>query len=129
MCYLFHTYGRFGDIHAKRTYRQGCGISGVMTEVSSWRSLTSSPGAQIDLIIDRADRVINLCEIKYSKEPYTINKSEFMSLKTKMAAFLSETKTRKAAHTTMITTCGLAPNAYSSEIMFNVTLDDLFEPV
>ncbi|MDR1765512.1 MAG: ATP-binding protein [Lachnospiraceae bacterium] len=107
--------------------RRALGISGVLTEVSSWKSKASDPGAQIDLVIDRADRVINLCEMKYASAPYAIDKKTDMSLRNKRAAFLEETHTRKAAHITMVTPYGLKKNAYEAGIPFQITLDDLFE--
>ncbi|MCL1896123.1 MAG: AAA family ATPase [Clostridiales bacterium] len=106
--------------------RKALGISGVLTEIYSWRSKTYEPGAQIDLIIDRADGVINLCEMKYASSEYIIDKEYDMKLRNKTAAFSAETRTRKAAHTTMITAYGLKRNMYQAGIHFEVTLDDLF---
>jgi len=71
--------------------------------------------------------VINLCEIKFSSTEYTINKAYDQNLRHKRSAFLAETKTRKAAHTTMITTYGLRKNTYQAGIPFEIILDDLFE--
>ncbi|MDR1824380.1 MAG: ATP-binding protein [Bifidobacteriaceae bacterium] len=102
------------------------GISGVLTSISSWRSSTHDPGAQVDLVIDRADHVVNLCEIKYCVGEYTIDKPMNRSLRNKAAAFTAETKTRKAVRTTLITTFGLVRNEYAAEILAEVTLDDLF---
>ena len=106
--------------------RKALGISGVLTEIYSWRSKTCEPGAQIDLVIDRADGVINLCEMKYASSEYNIDKEYDMNLRNKKAAFSAETRTRKAAHLTMITTYGLKRNMYQAGIYFEVTLDDLF---
>jgi hypothetical protein len=103
------------------------GISGVLTEAYSWRSKTSGPGAQVDLVIDRADQIINLCEMKYASTEYSIDKKTDLALRSKKAAFLAETRTRKAAHTTMITTYGLKRNDYAAAIPFQLTLDDLFD--
>ena len=106
--------------------RKALGISGVMTEIYSWKSKTHDPGAQIDLVIDRGDKIVNLCEMKYSSSEYVISKATDLNLRNKRSAFLEETHTRKAAHTTMITTYGLRKNAYQAGIPFEVTLDDLF---
>ncbi|MCL1895503.1 MAG: AAA family ATPase [Clostridiales bacterium] len=102
------------------------GISGVLTSVFSWRGESGGTGAQIDMIIDRNDSVINLCEIKYSSGEYSISKSYNKELRNKSCAFVEATRTRKAVQTTMITTFGLKRNAYSEEITSQVTLDDLF---
>ena len=106
--------------------RKALGVSGVLTEVYSWRSKTSVPGAQIDLVIDRADRVVNLCEVKYSSTPFKITKAYAEKLREKRAAFLEETRKVKSAQTTLITTFGLVRNEYSNEILSQVQLDDLF---
>ena len=109
--------------------RKALGISGVLTGIYSWRSISHDPGAQIDLVIERGDNVINLCEMKYASSEYTIDKEYDKNLRNKRSAFLNETGTRKAAQTTMITTYGLKKNAYQAGIPFEVTLDDLFEMV
>ena len=107
--------------------RKALGISGVLTEIYSWKSKAHDHGAQIDLVIERGDQVINLCEIKYASSEYAIDKAVDLNLRNKRSAFLAETRTRKAAHTTMITTYGLLKNAYQAGIPFEVSLDDLFE--
>jgi len=107
---------------------QGLGISGILTWVSSWRSTKADPGAQIDLVIERDDRVINLCEIKFSQSEFEIDKSYAESLRNKQAAFLSETKTRKTPFVTMITTYGIRQNQYASTVRAALTMDALFKP-
>jgi hypothetical protein len=102
------------------------GISGVLTNSASWRSLTSSPGAQIDLLIDRNDRVINICEMKYATDTFVIDKKFAESLRNKREAFARETKTRKAIHLTMVTTYGVKKNDYHNMIQSEVKMEDLF---
>jgi AAA+ ATPase superfamily predicted ATPase len=104
------------------------GISGVSTSYSSWRSLDgfSKNAAQIDLVIDRNDRVINLCEMKYAKDEYVITKEYNDLLRKRYAIFADEINTRKTVHTTMITTFGVKHNMYWGNIQSEVTLDDLF---
>ena len=102
------------------------GISGISTEVFSWRSKEYSPGAQIDLLIVRKDGVINLCEMKYSQHPYTISMKYDQELQHKRMAFISETGARHAIHITMVTTYGLSDKGYRASIQSEVTLDDLF---
>lgn len=106
--------------------KRGLGISGVLTEASSWRSKKADPGAQIDLVLDRGDRIINLFEMKFASDAYSIDKGYSRQLRGKKTAFLEETGTRKAAHTTLLTTFGLTRNEYSAEILFSLTMDDLF---
>ena len=107
--------------------KQKLGISGVMTHSASWRSLTSSPGAQIDLLIDRNDSVINICEMKYAKGEFSIDKKYAELLRNKREVFVRETKTRKAVHLTMVTTHGVKRNDYHSVIQSEVKMEDLFK--
>jgi hypothetical protein len=106
--------------------KSGLGIAGVLTGASSWRSKATAPGAQIDLVLEREDKIINLCEMKFASAEFTIDKAYSARLREKKTAFLSETGTRKAAHTTLVTTFGLTPNEYGAEILFQVTMKDLF---
>ncbi len=107
------------------------GISGVLTDVYSWYCKANKElgreGVQIDLILDRRDGVIDLCEIKYSKDKYAISDAYAVDLRRKAATFNDVTKTKKAVHMVMITTDGLLQNAYSSEIQNEVELEDLFK--
>ena len=110
------------------------GIGSVLSEQSSWfvekRNLGDDGdglnGAQIDLLIDRRDRAINLCEMKFYSSEFAIDKNYSLNLRNKIAAFKSATKTRKAIVPTMITTFGVKPNLYSGIVQQEVTLDDLF---
>ncbi|MCL2046872.1 MAG: ATP-binding protein [Oscillospiraceae bacterium] len=106
--------------------KQKLGISGISTQVFSWRSKNSNPGAQIDLLISRKDGVINICEMKYVISPFTIDKKYDQELQNKRNTFISETGTRSAVHITMITTYGVSEKGYRASIQSEVTLDDLF---
>lgn len=106
--------------------KQQLGISGVLTHTASWRSLKASPGAQVDLLIDRNDSVINLCEMKYANTEFTIDRKYDENLRNKREAFISETQTRKAVHLTMVTTFGVKHNEYYGNIQSEVKMDDLF---
>ena len=109
--------------------KQRLGISGVITEVYAFRSSQQKGGAQIDLLIDRRDESINLCECKYSNKAFTLTEDYIAELERKKEIFLQETKTKKSIHMTMITANGLTHNAYRNEIQAEITLDDLFAPV
>ncbi|WP_317897814.1 ATP-binding protein [Aurantibacillus circumpalustris] len=108
--------------------KQALGISGVETQVSSWKTLLEKDGAQIDLVIDRRDGVINLCEMKFSINQFSIDKKYDSVLRNKTGAFKRETKTRKALFITLITTFGLQNNAYSGNIQNDLKMDVLFHP-
>lgn len=110
--------------------KQQLSINGIDCEVSVWNSSskTKSKGAQIDLIIDRKDRVINLFEIKYSRNPFEITKAYDLTLRNKIFAFKTQTKTRKTVFLDMITTYGLVQNKYTGSIIQNqLTMDHLFQ--
>lgn len=108
--------------------KQKLGISGIATSASSWRLLgeRNTSGAQVDLVIDRSDRVINLCEMKFSIEPYTISKSYENLLRNRIALFRAETHTRKSLVTTMVTTYGIVRGLHSGIVQSEVVMDDLF---
>ena len=107
--------------------KKALGIDRIHTEYYSWRSRESKPAAQVDLIIERADNVTNLCEIKYSKGPYSIDAKEESRLRSRISDFETETGINTAIHLTMITTFELKANVHSSEVTNVVLLEDLFE--
>jgi hypothetical protein len=103
------------------------GINGVQSNVATWRSRNAIKGAQIDLLIDRKDQVITICEMKFSINEFTIDKSYATNLRNKMGCFKSETKTKSATHLCMLTTYGVKDNAYANELLQNnLTMDCLF---
>ncbi len=107
--------------------KKGLGIAGVYTEISSWRSHSAEQGAQIDLVVDRRDQVINLCEIKFSQDVFTINKSYAENLKNKVSAFRRETGTSKSLFLTLITTFGISRNQHAISLVQNeLDMDALF---
>ena len=101
------------------------GVDRILTEYYSWRSKDSLKGAQIDLIIDRADNMINLCEIKYSKGDLLIQKDEYEKICNRVDAFQNETGTRKGIFVTLITVSGVKENSYSDVANNVVRLDDM----
>lgn len=106
------------------------GISGVVTNVYSWRSRKdeNQRAAQIDMVIERGDNTINLCEMKFSESEYEINKDYDVILRNKIVRFTEETKSRKSIQLTFITTYGLHRNTYSAQLVQNeVLMEDLFE--
>ncbi len=104
------------------------GIHGIIAEPTSWKSKDAKQGAQVDLVIDRRDQVINLCEAKFSIHPFTITKAYNENLRNKIGVFKAETQTRKAVFLTLITTHGVTKNQYALGLVQNeVVMDDLFE--
>ena len=111
--------------------RKKLGITGVLTDVSSFICRADPEkgiaGCQIDLVIQRADRVINLLEMKYSNGPYILSKAVAENLRIKADAFSRATKTKYAIHLTMVTPYGLAWNAYAGEVQSQIVAEDLFQ--
>lgn len=97
--------------------KHALGISGVQTNSSSWVNTGKGNKRQIDLIIDRKDDVINLCEMKFSIKPFTIDKNYHSELQDKIETFRTATKTNKSLFLTMITTLGIARNEYSNNVV------------
>lgn len=112
--------------------KKALGIGGVYTEESAWRHLPRTKkeqGAQIDLLIDRKDFVINLCEIKFSEQAFVIDKKYAAELENKRMVFKTETDTRKSVFLTLITSFGLKENEYAIRLVQNtVTMESLFQP-
>lgn len=109
------------------------GISGILSDVCSWacKAFTDSDGTeykgtQIDLVIDRRDDTINLCEAKFTSEPFAITQEYAERLQSRRETFRAATGTRKSLHTTIITTFGLKRNKYSQTVNREVDMDDLF---
>lgn len=102
-------------------------IAGMITQASSWRGRHQDKSTQIDLLIDRRDHVINLCEIKFSQHKFTITKAYAAQLEQKLSVFKEETSTTKAVWLTMISTFGLQENEYSNRLVQkSVTMEALF---
>ena len=100
------------------------GLSGVDVQSSSWRN----ENAQIDLLIDRSDRCINICEMKFSESEFVIDKSYADNIRNKKAEFIKELTSRKNVFVTFVTTFGVKSNNHSSQVMDNqITIDSLFE--
>jgi AAA+ ATPase superfamily predicted ATPase len=110
--------------------KKGLGIIGITTVDSSWRHIAKNKderGAQIDLVIDRADRSINLCEMKYSDSEFTIDGSYSTNLQNKKVVFREQTGTTKTLFMTLVTTFGVKKNSqYLSVVNNQLTMNDLF---
>ena len=113
-----------------REIKTALGISGVVSNDSSWQvaRTTEHEGAQVDLLIDRADGVINICEMKFASSEYEIKESEERHALARRELFKTLTGTKKAVHLTYVTTYGLKRNRHSGIVQSEVTLDDLFRP-
>ena len=112
-----------------RQLKSALGISGVVTHVGSWRHVADDEnpiGAQIDLLIDRADNVIDICEMKFVEGAFVLGKKESDGLVNRRNVFAAVTGTMKSLHLVMITSGNLVENSHSGIVQSRVCLDDLF---
>jgi len=114
-----------------RNIIQALGISGIITQVMPWRYQPVSKeerGAQIDMLIDRGDRTVNICEMKYCEGPFTVTASIRQDLQDKIQVFKEQTRSRKTVFLTFVTTFGCKKNRhYTSIVNHDLTMDCLFE--
>lgn len=100
----------------------------MQTSVASWRGNFDGQGAQIDLLIDRKDKVVNVCEMKFSALPFVIDKAYATALRNKLAVFQSKSKTKKALHLTFLAPYGILPNEHAAGLVLHaLDLDALFD--
>lgn len=110
-----------------RQIEQALGISGILTKVYSWNSPSdAAEKAQIDLIIKRADKVVNVCEMKFYDGDYQMKKKDADDIERRVWAFRNAEKIRMAIHPVLVTTFGLSENQYSHVFQNVVVLNDLF---
>ena len=109
------------------------GIPGIACNIYAWKQKAYTDvdgnewdGGQIDLIIDRSDRVINLCEMKYSNDEYSISKTYEETIRKRTSLFQHVEKTKKNFRITFITTYGVKKNEHSGIVDNEVILADLF---
>ncbi len=112
-----------------RQIKRKLSISGVSSAVSVWSTAASDDhdGARIDMLIDRRDRIIDICEMKFTENTFTIDRDYDEDLRRKTDVFKEVTGTNKAVQLLMVTTYGVKRNMYSSRVQSIVVLDDLFE--
>jgi uncharacterized protein len=107
--------------------KKALGIIGIDAQHHSWLGGTTEKKAQIDILINRRDQVVNLCECKFSLDSFVIDANYAAQLRAKIETFKTATKTKKAVYFTMITTYGTAKNKYANQLLQNdITMDDLF---
>jgi len=111
----------------------GLGISGMATESSAWRFVPGKDdnrqGAQIDLVIHRADKIIHLVEMKFSERPYTITKDYEERLKTRKDLFMEVMDIRRGPVHTFVTPMGISRGIHSSFVHSQLTAKDLFAAI
>ena len=108
--------------------KRALGIQGVQTNVCSWFSHGNEhqQGAQIDLVMQRADGITNICEMKHAAGFFTINKHYTEELNNKLNAYANCSKDKRALHLVMITTHGVTHNSSYNLVQKEITIHDLF---
>ncbi|MEM8523178.1 MAG: ATP-binding protein [Bacteroidota bacterium] len=107
--------------------KQKLGISGIQTRSSAWVGSHEGQKAQIDLVIDRRDQVINLFEMKFSIEIFKIDKAYAQKLRSKIQVFKAATQTKKAIFMTFVSTFGVEEGVHGGGLVQNnLTIDELF---
>lgn len=106
--------------------KQALGISGMQASAYSWRTpVDVTPGAQIDLVIDRADRCVNVCEMKFYRDEYEMTKQESENIERRVMQFQRCAEQRKSIRITLVTAFGIKRNTHSSIVQNEITLTDL----
>ena len=115
-------------MHAEQIKR-ALGIQGVEADTYSWQWRSADPdekGVQIDMLIDRADGIVDLCEMKYSDEPYSLDKAEYENIRHRAEVFRRESGVRKAVHIVIVAANGVAKGKYLGNIQNVIDGVELF---
>jgi len=115
--------------------KYGLGISGMATDASTWRYVAKKDeseeekhrrGTQVDLVIQRADKILHLCEMKFASSEYTITSDYAEKLRYRQSLFMSENKIKHGVVFTFVTPYGVAKGKYYNMLHSELTLKDLF---
>ena len=124
-----HAFERLVLQHVRQV-KAALGIAGVGAETGCWRHAadeTCPKTVQVDLLIDRDDQVVNLCELKCADDLFEMNDAEMSRIKLRREVYRKVTRTKKSVHLTAITSGGLVRNMYAKEFQHEIVLDDLFD--
>lgn len=107
--------------------KSALGISGVKTDCFPWINSAQKESTQIDLVIERADKITNICEMKCTDHPFTMSKEYDAALLKKRDIYQQKTGTKQALKIVLVSAMGLSGVAHTEHISSVITLDDLFE--
>ena len=111
-----------------RFIKRALEIGGVKTSEYSWRGIApDGKPAQIDMLIDRNDGIVDMCEMKYTKDAYALSEEEWNRISRRRGALRGVLPSSKAIHVVMVTAQPMVHNAWSRDVMAFVTADDLFK--
>ena len=120
------TFERVCLWHVRQIVR-GLRLDAIRHDYYAWRSQNSKPAVQIDLVIDRADGMVTICEMKYSKDDYTLTEGEYKKIISRMETFQRETGYKGGVQASIVTTFSLQENMYSEISPIPITMNELFE--
>ena len=108
--------------------KNAMGIDGIASNVYSWyvKGTGKTKGAQIDLLLERADHIISLCEMKFSEDDYSITSTEEENLRRRRTRFIEETGTKDSVQYVLVTTYGLVQGKHSYIVQRTITMNELF---
>lgn len=108
--------------------KHSLGIDGISTTEAAWimKGSGTTSGAQVDLVISRADNIVNLCEMKFYDNEYTVKKEDDVKMRHRISALSEHLDRKQSVRTTLITTFGLNRGTYSGIFSKTIVLDDLF---
>lgn len=108
--------------------KQALGITGVASTQSAWalKGDGDNQGAQIDMLLDRKDDIVDMCEMKFYSEEFTVSKDYHSILVYREKLLAGQMPKKKVVHSVLITTYGLKYNEYTGDFQNVVTLEDLF---
>lgn len=116
-------------LHHVGQIKAALGREGIISNICSWKSESvdsNMKGAQIDLVIERNDNVIDLCEIKYTKEKFSISADYNEAIQNKRARFIEELKPEQAIHLILISASEVHKNGYADEFQKIIYTESLF---
>lgn len=119
--------GNTGFADGLRQIIRGLHLDTIAHEYYAWRSRESNPAVQIDLVIDRADGIVTICEMKYSKDEYLLTENEYRKIVRRMETFSRETQHKGGVQATIVTTYSLHNNIYSEISPVVITMEHLYK--
>ena len=108
--------------------KRALGIEGVATEQSTWamQGTDTQSGMQIDLILSRQDRVVNVCEMKFVSDDFVVSQTYDATLRRRRTYMAERIAKKQSVQMTLVTTFGMKYSTYSGAFQSVITLDDLF---
>ena len=106
--------------------KKALNILGVYSQQYAWIKRDSEEGTQIDLIIERNDNIVNMCEIKFYSDEFVVKEDYDRLLRSRRSILAEKIKKKYVIHSTLISTYGIKNNEYRWSFDSVITLDDLF---